>query len=62
MENQNSPKEINIFAALTKWQWGCLIAVVLGILLSFTPFYLISDLLWVFGGMGFFLASFLVKK
>ncbi len=50
------------FRSMHPLQWLCLAAVVLGIILSFSPFYLLSDLLWVFGGMGFFLVTFLVKK
>jgi len=52
----------DFLSALTIWQWVSVASVVLGILLSFSPLYLLSDLLWVFGGMAFFLVSFLVKK
>ena len=74
MENNQNPNQAQtgaqatqaskneIFSALTIWQWISIGVVILGIILSFTPLYLLSDLLWVFGGMGFFLVSFLLKK
>jgi len=59
----SSPATKNeIFSALSKWQWLSIALVVLGVLLSFSSFYLLSDGLWMFGGMAFFLVSFLVKK
>jgi hypothetical protein len=62
--NQNSPQTASapVSSALSRWQWLSIALVLLGILLSFSPFHLLSDVLWMFGGMAFFLVSFLVKK
>jgi uncharacterized membrane protein YgaE (UPF0421/DUF939 family) len=62
MENASTEPKKDLLSALHLYQWIALGAVVLGIILSFSPLYLLSDLLWVFGGMAFFLVSFLVKK